>query len=152
MKKVNFLVIALLSGSLSLLESSSDALSISTKLLQEVSLGSNQLKSLTAAIPDTVVVYEHTISNNTNTLATDLVFTDTIPQHTTYVAGSAKGDGCIIEYSLNGDVYDESFELFIYRDSHLNIAKSKSYKYIRWTCKELKAHSKQILLFKTKIN
>lgn len=152
MKKVNFLVIALLSSYLTLFANNHDALSVNTKLIQEVSPDSSQLKPLARAIPNTVVTYEHTISNNTKTPATDLVFTDTIPQHTTYVKGSAKGEGCIIEYSLDGEVYDDFFELFVYKESHLSVAKPKFYRHIRWTCKKLKANSRQILLFKVKIS
>ena len=127
-------------------------LEISTKLLEETSQGSKVLKELTTAIPKTIVVYQHTIKNPTSTLAKDIVFSDIIPKHTTYVPNSAScSDECLIEYSVDGEIFEKASELFVYEKS-LNLANPKKYRHIRWTFIELKANTKKVILFKTKID
>ena len=127
-------------------------LKISTQLLEEVSKGSKVLKALTEAIPGNVVAYRHTISNPTSEVATDVVFSDIIPKHTTYVPNSATcSNECLLEYSVDGEVFEKASELFVYNNS-LGLANPKNYRYIRWTFKELKPNSKKVILFKTKID
>jgi uncharacterized repeat protein (TIGR01451 family) len=127
-------------------------LEISTKLLEEVSKGSKVLKSLNEAIPGNVIAYQHTIKNPTSTVAKDIVFSDKIPEHTTYVPKSATcNDECLIEYSVDGEVFEKASELFVYNNS-LSLANPKKYKFIRWTFGELRPHSKMVILFKTKID
>jgi len=124
-------------------------LEISSKLFEE---GSKILKELARAIPGDIVVYEHTIKNPTSTIAKEIVFSDIIPKHTTYVPDSATcSEECLIEYSVDGEVFEKASELFVYTNV-LKLAHPKKYKYIRWTFSELEPNSKKILLFKTKIN
>ena len=152
MIKVKILAVATLLIYIGLSANSSNELTMTTKLLQEVSQGSTQLKPLSEAIPGNVVVYEHTISNASSTIAKDLVITDIVPKHTTYVIGSAEGKGCDIAYSVDGEVYDTPSQLFVYSASTLRVANPKEYKHIKWTCTELKPHSQKVLRFKTKID
>ena len=127
-------------------------LEISSKLLEEVSKGSKILKELTEAIPGNIVAYEHTIKNPTSIVAKDIVFSDIIPKHTTYVPNSATcSDECLIEYSVDGEVFEKASELFVFNNS-LNLANPKKYKHIRWTFSELKPNSKKVIVFKTKID
>ena len=127
-------------------------LSVTTKLLEEVGKNSTQLKSLNEAIPGTTVLYEHTITNSTATLATDLVFTDKVPNHTTFVEGSAKCQNCTILYSIDGEVFEKAIELFTYDSDSLRVVKSKEYRYVRWIIEELQPNSSQKISFKIKIN
>jgi len=126
-------------------------LEISTKLF-EVSKGSKILKELTEAIPNAIVAYQHTITNPTSMVARDVVFSDIIPQHTHYVPNSATcNDGCLIEYSVDGEVFEKASELFVYTNA-LTLANPKNYKHIRWTFPRLNPNTKQVILFKTKID
>ena len=127
-------------------------LKINTRILQEASKGSAQLKSLDEAIPDSIVVYEHTLLNPTGIIATDLVFTDIVPEHTTFVKGSANCRNCEILYSVDGEVFEKAFELFTYQSESLRLASTKEYRHIRWIIKEIKPHSQQKIIFKTKID
>ena len=126
-------------------------LEISSKLF-EVSKGSKILKELTEAIPNTVVAYQHTITNPSSMIARDVVFSDIIPQHTTYVPNSAIcSNGCLIEYSVDGEVFEKASELFVYNNA-LTLANPKDYKHIRWTFPKLNPNTKEVILFKTKID
>ena len=127
-------------------------LEISTKLLEEASRGSKVLKALNEAIPGNIIAYQHTIKNPTSEIAKDIIFSDKIPEHTTYVANSANcNNECLIEYSVDGEVFEKASELFVYNNS-LKLANPKKYKFIRWTFSELKPNSKMVILFKTKID
>ena len=126
-------------------------LEISSKLF-EVSKGSKILKELTQAIPSTVVAYQHTITNPSNMIARDVVFSDIIPKHTTYIPNSAKcSNGCLIEYSVDGEVFEKASELFVYNNT-LTLANPKDYKHIRWTFPKLNPNTKEVISFKTKID
>jgi uncharacterized repeat protein (TIGR01451 family) len=148
--KANKLLISILT--LISLTHANDNLEISSKLLEEVSKGSKVLKELTEAIPGNIVAYQHTIKNPTSSIAKEIVFSDIIPKHTTYVPNSATCSGeCLIEYSVDGEVFEKASELFVYTNS-LSLANPKKYKHIRWTFSELKPNSKKVILFKTKID
>jgi len=126
-------------------------LEVSTKLF-EASNGSKILKELSEAIPNTIVAYQHTITNPSSMVASDVVFSDIIPQHTHYVPNSATcSDGCLIEYSVDGEVFEKASELFVYTNA-LSLANPKNYKHIRWTFPKLNPNTKQVILFKTKID
>jgi uncharacterized repeat protein (TIGR01451 family) len=128
-------------------------LEISTKLLEEVSQGSTKhLKDLNEAIPGNVIAYQHTIKNPTSMVAKDVVFSDKIPLHTTYVPNSATcNNECTIQYSVDGEVFEKASELFVYNRT-LKLANPKKYRFIRWVFNELKPNSKIVILFKTKID
>jgi uncharacterized repeat protein (TIGR01451 family) len=132
--------------------SADNELKVNTRILQEVSTNSMQLKSLDEAIPNSVVAYEHTLSNPTITVATDLVFTDIVPQHTTFVAGSANCQDCEILYSIDGEIFEKAFELFTYDSGSLRVARPNEYRHIRWIIKKINPNSKQKIIFKTKID
>ena len=126
-------------------------LEVSTKLF-EASHGSKILKELSEAIPNTIVAYQHTITNPSSMVARDVVFSDTVPPHTHYVPNSATcNDGCTIEYSVDGEVFEKASELFVYTNA-LSLAHPKNYKHIRWTFPKLNPNTKQVIMFKTKID
>jgi uncharacterized repeat protein (TIGR01451 family) len=132
--------------------SADNELKVSTKLLEQVGKSANILKSLNEAIPEAIVAYEHTLSNPTATLATDLVFTDIVPEHTTFVKGSADCDRCTILYSVDGEVFEKASELFTYQSGTLRIAHPEEYRHIRWIINILEPHSQQTIIFKTQID
>ena len=131
---------------------SNNELDISTRVMEQVGKSSSQLKSLNEAIPGAIVVYEHTLTNPTNTLATDLVFTDRVPEHTTLVGASAECQNCTILYSIDGEVFEKSSELFTYQSDTLRTAHPEEYRFIRWIFEKLEPHSQQKIIFKTKID
>jgi uncharacterized repeat protein (TIGR01451 family) len=132
---------------------SNSELGVKTRVLEQIEKSSSQLKSLEEAIPGAVVVYEHTLTNPTDTLATDLVFTDKVPKHTTLVGASAESwEGCTILYSTDGEVFEKSSELFAYQSDTLRTAHPEEYRYIRWIFEKLEPHSQQKILFKIKID
>ena len=134
------------------LVSADNELKVNSRILQEVREGSMQLKSLDEAIPESVVAYEHILSNPTMTVATDLVFTDIVPNHTTFVAGSADCGECEILYSIDGEIFEKAFELFTYDSGSLRLVRPEEYKEIRWIIKKINPNSKQKIIFKTRIN
>ena len=154
MRRVKTILLSIAVAILSITASAyaDNELSITTKILEEVGKGSSQLKSLNETIPGVVVAYEHTLTNPTATVATDLVFTDRVPEHTSFVAESAKCQNCTILYSIDGEVFETATELFTYESSTLRLAQSKEYRYIRWIIAELHPHSSQKIIFKTKID
>jgi len=127
-------------------------LRVTTKLLEQVGKSSTVLKSLNEAIPDAVVAYEHTLYNPTATLATDLVFTDIVPEHTTFVKDSAKCNGCTLLYSVDGEVFEKASELFTYQSGSLRLAHPEEYRHVRWVIDKLEPHSRQRIIFKTQID
>jgi uncharacterized repeat protein (TIGR01451 family) len=131
---------------------SDNKLKVSTRVLEQVGRSSSQLKSLNEAIPGAIVVYEHTLTNPTDTLATDLVFTDRVPEHTKLVEASAECRSCTILYSIDGKVFKKSSELFTHQSDTLRIAHPEEYRYIRWIFERLEPHGQQKIIFKTKIN
>jgi uncharacterized repeat protein (TIGR01451 family) len=131
---------------------SNSELQVSTRVMEQIGKSSSQLKSLNEAIPGSIVVYEHTLTNPTDTLATDLVFTDRVPEHTTLVEASADCQSCTILYSIDGEVFEKSSELFTYQSDTLRTAHPKEYRFIRWIFEKLEPHSQQKIIFKTKID
>ena len=130
--------------------SANNELKVTTKLLEQIGESATQLKSLNEAIPGAIIAYEHTLVNPTMTLASDLVFTDIIPKHTTFVGANCQN--CTILYSVDGEVFDEASELFTYQSDSLRTAHPKEYKFVRWIIEELEPNSQQKIVFRTKID
>jgi uncharacterized repeat protein (TIGR01451 family) len=124
-------------------------LKVTTRLFEQIGESATQLKSLDEAIPETVVVYEHTLVNPTMTLATDLIFTDIVPKHTTFVGASCQN--CTILYSVDGEVFEQASELFTYQSNTLRTAHPKEYRFVKWIIDRLEPNSQQKVSFRTKI-
>ena len=61
-----------------------------------------------------------------------IVITDNIPQHTNYIEGSAFGSGTQIQFSVDGETFASSEELFIQQQGQRVLAGAKDYRAIRW--------------------
>ncbi len=62
-----------------------------------------------------------------------IVITDLIPEHTTYVQGTAFGAGTEIQFSVDGETFAQPQDLLLARNDAPVVADPKDYEAIRWT-------------------
>ena len=109
------------------------------------------LKVLEKAVPGDVVTYVNTIANPTDKKAEKLSVVNEVPEHTNFIANSAKCDGCTILYSVDGTEYKTASELFIKDNGVKRLAKAEEYSHLKFTLNTLNAKSESKIEFKTKI-
>ena len=84
-------------------------------------------------IPGDEVVYTITFTNVSHERADNVVITNPIPEHLTYVDGSAFGPGTVIEFSIDGGRSFAAAEaLTITDDGEVRVAKGADYTHVRW--------------------
>ena len=127
--------------------------------MEEVSEGDNgerltHLVPVETVIPGDVVIYTTTIENISDQAADDIVVTSPVPEHLSYVAGSAFGPGMLIEFSVDGGVtYAEAEELTIDEDSQTRAATAEDYTHIRFELQEhLSAGAQGIARFRARLD
>ena len=127
--------------------------------MEEVSEGENgeRLTRLVAAetvVPGDVVIYTTTVENISDEAADDIVVTSPVPEHLSYVAGSAFGPGMLIEFSVDGGVsYAAAGELTVDEDGQSRAATAEDYTHIRFELQDnLAAGAQGIARFRAKLN
>jgi uncharacterized repeat protein (TIGR01451 family) len=87
-------------------------------------------------VPGDEVVWTITATNVCQTPADNVVIANPVPEHMTYVAGSATGTGADIAYSLDGKEFKVAADLTVRgADGTARTARADEYRAIRWTYK-----------------
>jgi len=98
--------------------------------------GMQELKSLPAdrVVPGDKVIFSNNYENITKSPVEKVVITNPVPEHMIYRAGTARGKGTIISFSVDkGQTYAQPEKLII-SDAAGNLlpAKASDYTHIRW--------------------
>ena len=127
--------------------------------MEEVSEGENgerltRLVPVETVVPGDVVIYTTTVENISDEAADDIVVTSPVPEHLSYVAGSAFGPGMLIEFSVDGGVsYAAAGELTVDEDGQSRAATAEDYTHIRFELQDhLAAGAQGIARFRAKLN
>ena len=127
--------------------------------MEEVSEGDNgerqtRLVPVETVVPGDVVIYTTTIENISDKAADDIVVTSPVPEHLSYVAGSAFGPGMLIEFSVDGGVsYAAAEELTVDEDGQSRAATADDYTHIRFVLQDhLAAGAQGIARFRARLN
>jgi uncharacterized repeat protein (TIGR01451 family) len=127
--------------------------------MEEVSEGENgerltRLVPVETVVPGDVVIYTTTVENISDEAADDIVVTSPVPEHLSYVAGSAFGPGMLIEFSVDGGVtYAAPEELTVDEDGGSRAATAEDYTHIRFVLQDhLAAGAQGIARFRAKLN
>ena len=111
--------------------------------------------STVTVVPGTIVLFTTTFTNIDEEPATDVVITNPVPKHMTYVAGSAKGKGTKIEYSIDGGkAYAQPHKLRT-KDARGRVrkAEAREYTHIKWTLtRSLQPGGSGIVTFRARVN
>lgn len=85
-------------------------------------------------IPGMTVIFVNTAVNNGTAASDNVAVNNPIPEHTTYVDGSAKGEGVAISFSVDGGKsYNQPAQLKVKgADGKLRPATAADYTHIRW--------------------
>jgi uncharacterized repeat protein (TIGR01451 family) len=127
--------------------------------MEEVSVsddGQRQTRLVPAdtVVPGDVVIYTTTVENISDEAADDVVVTNPVPEHLSYVAGSAFGPGMVIEFSVDGGVnYAAADELTVEEDGQARAATAEDFTHIRFVMQSgLAAGAQSIARFKARLN
>jgi len=84
-------------------------------------------------LPGDIVGYQISFSNPDAEAAENIVIANPIPENTSYVAGSAKGMGTSITFSVDGGKnYAQPEQLFVEKDGEKVQASAADYSHVRW--------------------
>jgi len=89
-------------------------------------------------VPGTVVIYTITARNVSEDPVNTVVINDPIPEHMTYVVGSAEGEGTEIAFSVDGGTNFGTADALRVADDvgGTRAPEAKDYTHIRWTLTE----------------
>jgi uncharacterized repeat protein (TIGR01451 family) len=87
-------------------------------------------------VPGDEIVWTITATNVCKQATDNVVVANPVPEHMTYVGGSAMGTGADVAYSLDGKEFRNSAELQVRgADGATRVARADEYRAIRWTYK-----------------
>ncbi len=112
------------------------------------------LEETKKVVPGDYVVYKNSISNNSDKDVSNMVLNNAVPEHTVYVADSAKCEnGCKILFSVDGGKeFAPSDKLMVKVGNQERLALPKEYTNVRWILTSaLKAKSVTTVSFKTRL-
>jgi uncharacterized repeat protein (TIGR01451 family) len=127
--------------------------------MEEVSVGDDgerqtRLVAADTVVPGDVVIYTTTVENISDESAENVVVNNPVPEHLSYVAGSAFAPGMIIEFSVDGGAtYAPAEELMIDEDGQTRAATADDFTHIRFVMQgELAAGAQGIARFRARLN
>ena len=108
-----------------------------TEVVETNTKGEQTVKRVAATkvVPGSDVIYTITAKNNGTETADNIIVTNPIPQHTSYVDGSAAGANTVITFSVDGGkTYDAPQKLTV-KDAagKSRAATAEDYTHVRWT-------------------
>jgi uncharacterized repeat protein (TIGR01451 family) len=107
---------------------------------------------LKKVVPGDVVVYTNRYENNGSKPADDAVISNPVPQHMTYVDGSAFGAGAAITFSIDkGKTFDVPEKLTKTEKGKKRAARADEYTNIRWTVKSIPPGKEGDVGFKARV-
>lgn len=155
----------LLSGTLALIllvgpaQAKQSTIKISSEVHELVEVkdehGKPQLKAIAAdeITPGDRILFTTSFKNNGEKASDNVIITNPIPKHTRYLADSAKGEHCIITFSVDGRVWGSEKTLKVrLKDGKFRAATPADFTHIRWKYnRALKPAEKQSISFETKL-
>ena len=113
-----------------------------------------QLVPADIVVPGDSVIYTITFTNVSDEAADNVVITNPVPEHLTYIDGSAFGPGTVIEYSVDGgQSYGAKSDLTVPDNGGTRAAKAEDYTHLRWVMQnELAAGSQGVASFRAVLN
>ena len=151
------LALSLLSGSASAKQSTIEITSDVNELIQVVDAKGKKQQKLIAATevtPGDRILYTTSFKNNGAEASDNIVITNLIPVHTRYLDGSAKGEHCIITFSIDGGrAWGDAKTLKVrQKDGQFRAATAADYTHIRWKYnRALRPAEKKSISFETKL-
>jgi uncharacterized repeat protein (TIGR01451 family) len=151
------LALSLLSGSASAKQSTIEITSDVNELIQVVDAKGKKQQKLIAATevtPGDRILYTTRFKNNGAEASDNIVITNLIPVHTRYLDGSAKGEHCIITFSIDGGrAWGDAKTLKVrQKDGQFRAATAADYTHIRWKYnRALRPAEKKSISFETKL-
>lgn len=95
-----------------------------------------RLVPVARVVPGDEIVWTITATNICTQATDNVAIANPVPEHMTYVAGSAMGTGADIAYSLDGKDFKSSSELQVRgADGTTRAARADEYRAIRWNYK-----------------
>ena len=127
--------------------------------MEEVSVGDDgerqtRLIAADTVVPGDVVIYTTTVENISDESAQNVVVNNPVPEHLSYVAGSAFAPGMVIEFSVDGGAtYAPAEELTVDEDGQTRAATADDFTHIRFVMQgELAAGAQGIARFRARLN
>jgi uncharacterized repeat protein (TIGR01451 family) len=127
--------------------------------MEEVSVGDDgerqtRLVAADTVVPGDVVIYTTTVENISDQSAENVVVNNPVPEHLSYVAGSAFAPGMVIEFSVDGGAtYAPAEELTVDEDGQTRAATADDFTHIRFVMQgELAAGAQGIARFRARLN
>ena len=151
------LVLSLLSASASAKQSAIEITSEVNELIHVMDdQGKKQQKIIAAAevTPGDRILYTTSFKNNGAEASDNIIITNPIPVHTRYLDGSAKGEHCVITFSIDGGrVWGDAKTLKVrQKDGQFRAATAADYTHIRWKYnRALQPAEKKSISFETKL-
>ena len=114
----------------------------------------SELVPAESVVPGESVVYTITFENVSAESAENITITNPVPQHLTYVQGSAFGPGAVIEFSVDGgNEYGAPEALFVADNDGFRPASVEDYTHIRWVLQDdLAAGAQGVARFRAQLN
>ena len=105
-------------------------------------------------IPGDSVIYTITFTNISEDAAENVVITNPVPEHLTYIEGSAFGPGTVIAFSIDGgQSYGAGDDLTVPDNGGSRAATAADYTHLRWVMQnELAAGSQAVASFRAELN
>ena len=127
--------------------------------MEEMSVGDDgerqtRLVAADTVVPGDVVIYTTTVENISDESAVNVVVNNPVPEHLSYVAGSAFAPGMVIEFSIDGGAtYAPAEELTVDEDGQTRAATADDFTHIRFVMQgELAAGAQGIARFRARLN
>lgn len=119
--------------------------------------GSKKIEYVAAdsVIPGDILLYTISYKNSSADAVEDVVISNPLPEHMTYVTESAAGDNSKIQFSVDGGInYDDAANLTITQaDGTIRPAVSSDYTHIRWSFEQsIPASSNGSVSYRAKLN
>ncbi|MBE0599650.1 MAG: hypothetical protein IH614_20610 [Desulfuromonadales bacterium] len=133
---------------------------ISSQALIEVEVvnekGEKEIQQIqaTKVLPGTELLFVNSCLNSGEKAADDVAIHNPVPEHMTYVGGSAYGKGTIITFSVDGGQNFASPEKLTVKDAEgkESPAEAKDYTHIRWLLKKLAPGEQGEVGFRARLN
>ncbi len=109
----------------------------------------------TKVVPGNIVLYVNSVVNQGKQRAKELTVVNAIPEHTTYIKGSAKCQGqCDITFSIDGGKHFAKPAKLIVKDAKTKKrrrARASEYTTIKWVIPHLGGKQKRKVWFRTRV-
>ncbi len=112
-----------------------------------------QLVPVQKVVPGKEVVWTITANNPCKKPSDNVTINNPVPEHMTYVAGSAFGAGSDISYSIDGKTFGSADQLTVTENGATRKARAEDYRHIRWVFKSpLQPGASAIARFRAVLN